>query len=459
MPDLARAPAGIHRPGFGIVPLPAPSRHAWVATVIHAPLLRVIEAVYVVVAVMFLLGAFEERPGESGNPQIYQVIFLSFYLYPTYWVITHPLAVLEMLWRQRFMALYLAWAGLSIQWSEMRDISMRRYGALLGLTFFGIYFALRFPLRRQLTIIYHCCLACLALNLLVLASPGYSWYDDERFRAFRGVFAHKNQVAVYAVVGVISTLAQFALGEMKRAWFGYALIAIYTLQLLQSQSATSLAVLMMLLYFYFANAIITRIIPYRTWSRWVINIATTLLITFMILGPDYFLASLGRDSTLTGRTELWTALIGMGNRHFLYGFGFNGFWNGFDGPSREIWNDSTFDWHPAQAHDGLLDIFIQLGFIGVVLIITWLVDLVRTVPQLATGLSSLLPRDYLKLTLVFILFYDITESFLAASNSFYWFMLVVVSVNTVVWRLLQRAAAEETAMQPPAPPPVLGSHG
>ena len=454
--------AGPHRRGgFGYVPLAAPGRHAWITTVLHTPLLSVLESVYVVTAIAFLLGAFEDRPGEGGNPAIYQAIFLSFYIYPTIWIVTHPLAVLEILWKQRYLALYLGWAGLSIEWSALRDISMRRYGALLGLTFFAIYFALRFPLRRQLTIIYHVCLACLALNILVLASPNYSWYDDERFRAFRGVFAHKNEVAVYAVVGVIATLAQFALGDMRRAWFGWTVIAIFTLQLLQSQSATSLAVLLMMLYFYFANAIITRIIPYRTWSRVVINIITVLLIIFMLIGPDYFLALLGRDSTLTGRTELWTALLDMTRPRFIQGFGFNGFWNGFDGPSAEIWHNPTFDWHPAQAHDGLLDIYVQLGFVGVVLIITWLVDLMITVPRLASGLSSMLPRDYLKLTLVFILFYDITESFLPASNSFYWFLLVVLSVNTVVWRLLQRSAALAPPLPSPPPAPVMiaGSHG
>jgi len=102
-----------------------------------------------------------------------------------------------------------------------------------------------------------------------------------------------------------------------------------------------------------------------------------------------------------------------------------------------------------------------LGFVGVVLIITWLVDLMITVPRLASGLSSMLPRDYLKLTLVFILFYDITESFLPASNSFYWFLLVVLSVNTVVWRLLQRSAALAPPLPSPPPAPVMiaGSHG
>ncbi len=72
---------------------------------------------------------------------------------------------------------------------------------------------------------------------------------------------------------------------------------------------------------------------------------------------------LGRDPTLTGRTVLWSQLLSM-NLNPLFGTGFESFWLG---PRlEEFW--SMHWWRPNEAHNGYLEVFLNLGWTGVALL-------------------------------------------------------------------------------------------
>jgi exopolysaccharide production protein ExoQ len=75
------------------------------------------------------------------------------------------------------------------------------------------------------------------------------------------------------------------------------------------------------------------------------------------------LETMGKDPSLTGRTELWELVLSMtGNP--LIGTGFESFWLGWR--RDKIW--STFWWHPNEAHNGYLEVFLNLGWVGVALL-------------------------------------------------------------------------------------------
>lgn len=83
-------------------------------------------------------------------------------------------------------------------------------------------------------------------------------------------------------------------------------------------------------------------------------------ILFLGVSPDA-LHALGRNPTLTERTFLWDDLLRQ-VRNPIFGTGFESFWLG---PRlKEIWllNPSL---RPNEAHDGYLEIFLNLGWMGV----------------------------------------------------------------------------------------------
>jgi O-antigen ligase len=71
-------------------------------------------------------------------------------------------------------------------------------------------------------------------------------------------------------------------------------------------------------------------------------------------------ATLGRNPTLTGRTELWQQVIALSGNP-LVGTGFESFWLG--SRIEKLW--SMYWWHPNESHNGYLEIYLTLGWIGV----------------------------------------------------------------------------------------------
>ena len=79
--------------------------------------------------------------------------------------------------------------------------------------------------------------------------------------------------------------------------------------------------------------------------------------------------SLGRGSTLTGRTELWAHCLQFQANPIL-GAGFESFWFG---ERRDKIAAFYNKWRPGGAHNSYLDIYLDLGLIGLSLLIGLLI--------------------------------------------------------------------------------------
>jgi O-antigen ligase len=78
--------------------------------------------------------------------------------------------------------------------------------------------------------------------------------------------------------------------------------------------------------------------------------------------------TLGRNSTLTGRTDIWAAVIPMAPNPLL-GAGFESFWLNPRVTQRlgELMPGLPLN----EAHNGFIEVYLELGWVGVVLI-TWI---------------------------------------------------------------------------------------
>lgn len=138
--------------------------------------------------------------------------------------------------------------------------------------------------------------------------------------------------------------------------------------------------------------------------------------------------AMGRDGTLTGRTDLWNQLLGMRVDPF-FGTGFESFWLGERVES--FWR--TYWWHPNQAHNGYLEIFLNLGWVGVALLA---VVMVAALVNIRHAFSH--DHESARLRLAFLIvaiIYNLTE---AAFKSFHlvWiaFLLAVIARPAFVER-------------------------
>jgi len=76
-----------------------------------------------------------------------------------------------------------------------------------------------------------------------------------------------------------------------------------------------------------------------------------------------FFGMVGRDATMSGRDELWTDVLDYGMASPILGGGYGAFW--YEGRGLEL----TGTWNPRQAHNSYLDVFVDLGVLGLLLIL------------------------------------------------------------------------------------------
>jgi O-antigen ligase len=131
----------------------------------------------------------------------------------------------------------------------------------------------------------------------------------------------------------------------------------------------------------------------------------------------------GRDMTFTGRTRLWQELIGIASSHPILGVGYGGFWVG--NLTYDLWD--KFYYHPNQAHNGYIDVYIQIGLVGVFLLI--MVILFSYINIFKTFVFNYEYGRFRMTLLTIILIYNITEASFLKGTNFLWFLFLLVAVN------------------------------
>lgn len=154
-------------------------------------------------------------------------------------------------------------------------------------------------------------------------------------------------------------------------------------------------------------------------------LAVSVSVLFLGIGPGV-LKTIGRNPTLTDRTELWAQLLNLVQNPFL-GTGFESFWLG---PRlQELWRLNT--WKPNQAHNGYLEVFLNLGWVGVALLMVVLAAGYRTALRAWRNNDS---AGSLRLAYFFVgLVFNFTEAAFFRMQAAEWlfFLFAIVSVPAV----------------------------
>jgi exopolysaccharide production protein ExoQ len=97
----------------------------------------------------------------------------------------------------------------------------------------------------------------------------------------------------------------------------------------------------------------------------VLSLAATASLVMLLGGGASAARALGRNPTLTGRTDIWAAVIPMAPNP-LVGAGFESFWLS-PAVHEKLWE--VIPGLPLnEAHDGYIEVYLELGWVGVILI-------------------------------------------------------------------------------------------
>jgi exopolysaccharide production protein ExoQ len=263
----------------------------------------------------------------------------------------------------------------------------------------------------------------------------FFWSRAELFTGGRiqGLQGNSNILAVFALLALVVTAVQLAAGQVTKN-AGRVGIAAAVVALLLTRSATTVvcavAVALVLL-------LVTRLraTPVERRGR-VYGAAAVLAVLaagLLVLARQPLLALAGRSGDLTGRTDIWAAVLDLGVQHPVVGWGWVSYWIPISEPFIDLAERNGVVY--LQAHDAYLDVWFQLGWVGLVLFLlvvvgvllrawSWATDrrVLGVGREAAWSALDLLPVLLLALLLV----HGLTESRLIVEWGWAIFVVVVV---------------------------------
>ncbi|GAP09593.1 lipid A core - O-antigen ligase [Bellilinea caldifistulae] len=395
---------------------------------------KLIEYVFHFVLISFLSGAFyalwREKQGFlidpiEGDPYSRIVLAIGYILSFLY-LIFFPKRSLRYAIKAPLLWLLILWGVISVFWSDLPSLTLRRSIAIILTTLYGLVLVVRFDLKEMLHLLGYSVWFFLMISfLLVVLFPDWGTTTYGHEVAWRGVFQHKNRLGNISALGLLLFLFLWREDQkIGRAIWSIG-IGLAILMVIGSQSFTGIVLALLMFVGFLILTLLLK--SHRDWQL--------LYPLFLVVGGFglyligfYFeevLLAFGRDITFTGRLPLWKALIQAGMQNFWIGFGYRSFWRGWDWPSAEIWEQIT--WLPNQAHNGYIEIWLDLGVIGLVLMLLILIGLfIRSIIYFnKTRYESIL---WVLLSL-FLIFLSFSESVLMRPNDVYWVLMVYLSLN------------------------------
>ncbi len=321
----------------------------------------------------------------------------------------------------------IAIAFASILWTFNSKLTGNRSIQLAGTTLFGFYIASRYSIRDQLKLLSWSFAIVITLSILMaLLVPYYGTMSyGLHAGSWRGIYTHKNWLGRMMTIGSIVFLV-LAVDQKQFKWlYWIGLSCTFSLLMLSKSSG---AIINCLTVF--------SIIPIYSMFRWRYLVMIPAVIATVAIGSSvslWFSANansifglIGKDATLTGRTDMWPYIIDMIAKEPWLGYGYSAFWNDWNSPGATIWYAAK--WAAPNAHNGLLDLWLDLGLVGVLVFGTGLVIvIVRGLRWFRTdrSWSSFWPI----LCPIYITLSNVSESFFFNFNDLFWVLYVSVAFS------------------------------
>ncbi|MDX1780128.1 MAG: O-antigen ligase family protein [Thalassovita sp.] len=316
------------------------------------------------------------------------------------WLLCYGLTLLRIaiLWpgfaalvlRNRIILAYPLACLASVLWSADPATSLTAALQLAMTVLIGLYLGWRYALTLLTKALFCVLTLAMVLSLLHWATGLFPWPAHSRTGALAGIFPHKNMLGLRASFGLVVATAILIMPRNDAGAtfkvFSVVSMAVTGLVLILSQSAT--AILLAPLLLMMITMTCRRRIP-----RPVVAGLTAALFVGCALGPVFVAAtaidplrvvldSLGKDATLTGRTELWRIAQAVSAEHPLLGVGYRAFWT-----AQEFADERALTRHAgavtsAAFHNFLPEIRVGAGWPALIAMIALLVTAARRLLRL-----------------------------------------------------------------------------
>jgi O-antigen ligase len=350
------------------------------------------------------------------------------------------------LWRSHLhLSALVVLAIISVAWSQEPMMSIVGAIHLTINLCFAFYLGTALSAERQKqTVMMLGCIAIMLSIVLALWFPSVGIDHKEGVEAWQGIAVQKNSCAVimvYLFSPVLFLAKRGGLHQVGRLLYAAGCLFV----ILMTQSRTGWIGLFALAVFWVAWRITIAFASQdRAFIITVLTVSSVAVVSLVVLYLPALLMAMGKDATLTGRTTLWNLVITVAMKHPLLGCGYNAFWNSGQVDEQSI--ALFLGWTPNHAHNGFLDVWLQLGAAGLALVL-W--TIVRAFRDAAACMQSQ-DRDtvgwYLAIVVITIIT-NLDERSIMYPNFLEWVMYIMACVGLLneARRLKAARTMEEAA--------------
>lgn len=245
-----------------------------------------------------------------------------------------------------------------------------------------------------------------------------------------GVLFSKNYLGALMAFSAALWLIE-SLRSRPRPWISITMLGISLLLLAQAKSGGGYFLFLALTVVALSGQVLKKVrYSLAVFCTSIYCLVSILFGVLVFANLEPILGAFGKDLSFTGRTYLWPEVWRAVSERFWLGYGVRGFWQywrGADNPSID-WISGY--WQPPSAHMGYLDAWVELGLVGVVVILAALtIAALQAIAYLirTTGSPSLLPL----MTVLYVVLANLSESRFLRPN-FAWFVFSLVAIKLVV---------------------------
>jgi len=317
---------------------------------------------------------------------------------------------------------------ISIIWSIDVSSSIEKLGAIVIALTFGYYFSTRFNLKEQLKLIGITSgliiIACFIIEIVHPIAELKIIYEG----AWNGIYNHKNILGRVMNLSLLTFIALYS--TEKRARFK-ALIASFSILaftlLILSKSVGAILTFIVAFVIYISLWKIMNMNKKIKKVMLILGLAFCLVISgLMLVNYESILHFVGKDTTFTGRTGIWTAVDQKIAERPLLGYGFGAFW--IPDSDTESYISMIIGWDTLHSHNLVRDLLLDVGFIGTtIILICFLIIYIRCFiyAYKRKDLQSLWPFSLLTT----IMFLSVAESiFIRVSKPNMMFTILYVAI-------------------------------
>jgi O-antigen ligase len=418
------------------------------------PWLRLIERVFAIFSIIIYSGGFLSLIRVSGASEgetdflnaadspFTLITFQAIYLITFFLLILRWKKAIHFVKQDKLIWCLVGFGLISFIWSFDPRITLVRGIALLGSSMFGLYLASRYSLKEQMELLGYSFAVIVFLSfILALGLPKYGVMSGIHAGAWRGIYNHKNVLGKMMVLG---TYIVFLLTSGKTKIYYLIQIFLSVCLLALAKSASAIVSFLILVPVLFILKILRWKYNFLVPSFFAITMAGGSLYLVITGFGDTLLNLAGKDMTLTGRSDLWSLALNKILNHFWLGYGYGAFWTDTNRDATLV--RYAVGWSVPNAHNGFLDLLLDLGFIGFgLLVASLLVVAYRCIVLLRKSKSIFYIWPLLFLTNMAMA--NLTETTLMVRNDLFWiiYISIVLSIPEELQQLQQPVQIVQSA--------------